>query len=247
MEIGASGVVVPTEISKEMLSLFAVMMDAYESDKLHSDAVRIASAVAEILPTNSIVCRVMGRALASAGQNEEAWEWYKKALKSMDTPADTAAVWYAKALDNAGHHVDSLEAYLLACWKNPNEAMNFVYAAEQMGKAQFESFTRNDLDQFRPLPPRQDGTRGLRLLVQAAFSCRSRDAQIVSRCRAAAANADVDIQDLEILLRGNAPETSTILINKLGLKERAEVARELYQALASDCTVKVSEPQTKDS
>jgi len=230
-------VVPPPQMSREKLALFGIMLDAYDTDGLYDEELKIARAVAEKFPDRTTVCRNMARALGSAGQEEEEiWQWYKKGILAPDA-ADISATWYGNDLHNAGRHVDALEAYLIGCTLDPNDGANFAHVAYELSHVRYQRIVGKVTG--RELPDSADLAHGIRQFVLASFSCRNLDMKALNRCRLAARNAEIDIRDLEeVLVNSFADSDAHEDSRKLSLEERMIMVRNLYDVVKSDVTLR---------
>lgn len=113
------------------IHLIGMMLDALHEDGLTEEAVRISKRMMSLFPNHSSVVRNHARALSIAGDKKQGLELYRKAAILPDS-TDTSAVWFGKQLHNRRRSRDALEAYALACRKDPNDALNFAYTLGEL-------------------------------------------------------------------------------------------------------------------
>lgn len=202
------------------LPLVAMMLDAYQTDGLHQQALQITTKLLHAYPDRSIVLRNHGRALAHVGRLEEGFAYYKKAVSVPDVD-DGSAVWYGNALHNERRFVDAAEAYAFGCRLDPDGATPFSHLADDISRSLVER--DGGAIAGRRVLPEEVGQDHVLRSVSAALSCSDLDNNDLSRVR-------------DVLRRIGLGDHAVQEHHALTILERAELAREVYQHLQSDVT-----------
>lgn len=229
-EIGVSvedgKVHVPSAITRETALLLGVMLDSYHKDRLGDQALEICKALFDKSPDNTIVVRNYARALKVAGESDLALEYFKKAIACSDAD-DASALWLGTELHNRRRYLDAVEAYLSACLIDPNDSSNFSNVADDLSWALAKAMgLTHGFDQR--VVPAGVNEETVATAIQAALSCPIMGQQDVERCSNAAKRIDLQL----------APEVE----HRVGLRERIEFARRLYEKFATDLTGTTSLP-----
>ena len=231
-------VVVPSTFNYSSAALLGVMLDAYHRDQLHAEALKITTALIENHAGLTTVARNHARALMNAQLQEEALTWYQRAIWCSDVD-DTSVAWLGSDLHNRERHVDALEAYVLACLTDPNDASYFAQAADELSVIMKESFLPNLPDARRKLPDAiyNELTHTAEQALLCALSCPDFSQDDLQLCRRAASK--MEEIDFELLLRlrmvgsVSAEESGLRLYS---LSARVGFAKSVYGALKSSVT-----------
>ena len=111
--------------------LVAIMLDAYHREGLDVEALKIAEALLNNSPRKSIANRNYARALEKNGRTKDAWSFYRTAVL-VDETDDGAAVWLGNELHNRRRRQEAVEAYALACVRDPADAENFAHLMQEI-------------------------------------------------------------------------------------------------------------------
>ncbi|MFP5318130.1 MAG: hypothetical protein ACLGI2_07515 [Acidimicrobiia bacterium] len=238
IEVTDSDVIVPESLSREGYALIGIMLDAYHRNGLDHEALKVTSALVAQLPDSTTIARNHARALESVGQTEEALEGYRQALWSSDVD-DTTAEWLGNELHNRSRYVDALEAYILACMLDPDDAKNFGHVAEEIARALRAQEKAGLVQPDRKLPDFFSLDIAFHALV-AACSCTRITNEAISRCTIAAEVAELDVNIIALMtaVRESPPGSSSDSLSRMKFAERAEFARALYAELASPLTMR---------
>jgi tetratricopeptide (TPR) repeat protein len=225
---------IPGDFEFNSFYLLGMLLDAYHEDGLHDEALRITLAAVERYPDKASVVRNHARALENCGRREEALLWYQKAIWCPDSD-DAAAVWLGSELHNRERHVDALEAYLLACQRDPDDAENFAHVADEVAWALREQVQRILRPTGRPLPQKIDGVVMERVLT-AVVSCPMVSHEALKRCSDATRRVDIGIQHLDSRTRGR--QAGDGLPGSMTFEERYQLAASLYAEVQSPITTR---------
>jgi tetratricopeptide (TPR) repeat protein len=223
----------PARMAPADITTAAVMLDAYHRDDLDEVALKITSAFLEAHPDNAVVLRNHARALRAAGEVEAARDCYRRALLNKDADGTTAG-WFGSILSSSDH-VDSAEVFLYGCQLEPQMAVNFAQAADELADAlHMREIGRRE---GRALPDEIDNSTIERLLV-CAFSCQIIDAQVIELTGSAVDTAELDpgFPDLLMALRRGNLTGPGDEIRLFTVRERVAIVKEIYSYVASDLT-----------
>ena len=217
--IGAEGEVeIPHRLSRRELALISVLLDTYQRGGPKEEARRIASALVEKYPERSMVLRNYARVL---GRSEEALEYYRRAVWCEDAD-EVSAIWLGNELHNRERHVDAVEAYLLGCLLDPDDATPFAHVTDDLAWALHEGRKIGRPESERLLP---EGV-GPDEVVQAfrcVISCPGVSASDLERVMGGMRRAGQPIEDLRDSER-------------MGVEERMAFASSLFARFESELT-----------
>lgn len=226
----------PSDMGLEKLMLFGVFMDAYHEDALHEKALEITTALVDAFPERTVLARNHARALKENELVAESLEWYQHANQCPDAD-DVSAVWLGSTYHNERRYVDAVEAYLVACLRDPDDGMNFAHVADDIAFAIREEIRTGTADSVRQLP---EGVaeNEVQLAIVAGLSCRTIRHEAVERFRRAAVRAEIEIPAVAVA-RGDASQLDSDLSDfaaPLTVRQRVEFARMLYEQFRSEAT-----------
>jgi tetratricopeptide (TPR) repeat protein len=190
---------IPQSFDQQGFNLLGLMLDAYYTDGLQEQALRITEAFLKRFPDSTKIVRNHARALENVGRGDIALEYYQKAIWCPDVD-DTSAIWFGVELHNRNRHVDAVEAYLLACILDPEDAAGFTHVADDLSWAIQDRESRAMRTWIRSKP--SDGWRNLPdgissetiyQALAAAFSCRAFTQRERDRCIEVAEREQIDI------------------------------------------------------
>ncbi|HEX8222507.1 MAG TPA: tetratricopeptide repeat protein [Allosphingosinicella sp.] len=197
------------------ITLIGLLLDALHEDGMTEEAVRISKRMMSLFPNDSRVVRNHARALSIAGDKKQGLELYRRAAILPDS-SDTSAVWFGKQLHNRRQNREALEAYSLACRRDPNDAINFAHALGELAIC---------LDIEATEPNRQEPTgltaNDIILLACCAASCPNFDEEAADRMRRAFELLDLSTEDVNN--------------SKSRIDRKAEADR-IYNVLKTDLT-----------
>jgi tetratricopeptide (TPR) repeat protein len=220
-------VVDPAKLSSNLLD-FGLLMDLLEGRRAFEDAVRVSEAAHKALPKRSKVLRNYGRALTTANRWDEGFDQLKASLWA-EGASDIEAAFFAAALSRHGESEEALEAYLLAAYRDPDDADNFVRSAIALLVALEapESLTAEKLDDLKP-------GEILEQMVRNALSCSlfsqsdgERIRPIISHAKQIGIALDAPALEREFTRRKEG---------RIPLPERETNAKHWYQRLKTDLT-----------
>lgn len=239
IQISATAIALPKSFDREQSLLIGTMLDAYHRDNLHDQALRLCTALVEKFPDSTVFARNYARALEATGQADRALEGYRRSIWAHDAD-DTSAVWLGSELHNRRRYVDSLEAYVLACLLDPDDATNFGHVAEEIARSLKMQETAGPAKSTRRLPEGIILDTAFQALV-AACSCANIGEESISRCSTAAEEAEFDLSVITLIATLRHGTNDVDRLSAMKFAERAEFCRHLYEVLASDLTKRPDE------
>lgn len=233
LTIGPNDVTIPNHVTEDTAATLGVMLDAYLSDGMNDEALRITSAFVEQYPNMTLIARNHARSLESVGRSDEALAWYERAIKCEDSN-DTSAIWFGNELHNRRRPLDAIEAYSRACVLDPDDARGFAYVANEMS-AFLHDEARGVLRSASRTVPAALSLDAIERSLIAAFSCRHFNQKDLDRCHETARRSGIELESLiqmrqGIEIDGKAPS------RRMSIVERVELARSIYAAFKSELT-----------
>lgn len=112
--------------------LLGVMLDAFHADNMHQQSLQLCEAIVRRFPSSDAATRNYARALSRVGGVDEdvVLRWYRRAAL-LPGASDISATWLANTLHNSGKNLESMEAFALACLRDPNDASNWCQLADE--------------------------------------------------------------------------------------------------------------------
>jgi tetratricopeptide (TPR) repeat protein len=219
------------------ISSVGVMLDAFHRDGLHDDALAVTEALLNLFPQNTKVLRNHARALKEQGRAAESLSVYRAAVLAPDVDRPSA-VWYGTMLSSREQHVDALEAYLLACKLDPDDAESFGQAADELTNMALRRDVGDDLPSRATTIESIDEL--IPVFISAALSCPAIDSATFQFVIGVARKAEIDDADAWIdafvaARRGGADVAERAAL--LSRRERIRLASSLYERLSSEITV----------
>ncbi|MGL5826991.1 MAG: hypothetical protein ACRCYU_19585 [Nocardioides sp.] len=113
--------------------LLGVMLDAFHADNLDNEALSICETIIEKNPSDDTIIRSYARALEKVGSVsvEVVLEWQRKAVL-VPGSNDVSARWLGNSLHNNRRNRDAVEAFALACLRDPADASNWCQLADEV-------------------------------------------------------------------------------------------------------------------
>lgn len=222
----------PPNFSEGDLGTLAMMLDAYHSDDLDDEALRITDALVKRFPDKSIALRNQARALAAVGKVDLAMSYYKKAVDAPDA-SDTSAVWLGNHLSGQGDILGAARAYLIACQLDPDDATNFAHVADSLAQI----IRANEMRRDETLEPVSVEREEIIRFLSAAFSCPmfTQDSmRFVEAARETAELPFVEINEIQQSVAASNGDTSDGKHGFVGRAARIELARKLADILREE-------------
>lgn len=224
-------------VSDDGIGKIGFLLDAYQRDGLHERAVRLTTALIAGHPENAKLLRNHARALENIGRSEEALASYRRAVLSPDID-ESAAIWFGNELHNRERHVDAVEAYLIGCLMDPNDAAYFGHVAADLSWAVVE-LTKAHGRSARQLPAGISDASVVDVLV-AALSCKVSQEDL-RRLESAAERLDIDFASIINRIRnGDTSLTEGRTSIPMDRKERVALVHDLMNLFRSPLTSSVS-------
>ena len=239
---GADGIQVPMTWDADLLSLFGIMMDAYHSDGMHEDALRIAEQAAKAYPGRSAVVRNYARSLDRAGRGvDEVLAAHVESILCADAD-DVSALWLGSELSSRDRKVDAVEACVLSCLFEPDDCGGFASTAAAILDALRDALMPFARDPRTPPPEVNE-----RLVVQfvaAGLSCgviRQKDVDTLSK---SCDRIGLKLTEVEAALKGKHSPLPTRLadVTELDISERISLALRTYKLVRSSLTARLQVP-----
>lgn len=124
------------QLARDDILDIAMLLDGFHRDGMHVEALRLTTALLEMFPDDSVVQRNHARALERNSMLEEALRYYMLAIEgdrpSVRDQGKTSAIWLGNHLSIKDRTVDAVEAYLVACIWDPDDADGFANVAQDM-------------------------------------------------------------------------------------------------------------------
>jgi tetratricopeptide (TPR) repeat protein len=226
-----------TMVDRSEMSLFGLMMDAYQNnDALAEEAVRVAEAVQAKFPQSTTAVRNYARALENRGELTKAIDAYRRALLCPDAD-DTSAVWLGNTLHNNVRHVDAVEAFVVACLKDPDDARPFSLLANEISLAMRARLSDQQREGVRVLPDAMDEL-ALRHVIASTVACDLMGVEEATRCRDAAKRFGIAFEDIFNSVRRGVTRGDANGGREFDTTAQGKVAllKSLYRVMRSELT-----------
>lgn len=175
-------------------SSFALAMDTFHRDGMHSDALVLTGSLVEAYPDNSIILRNHARAFENVRDGVRAFEFYRRAALVPDA-SDISALWFGHELHNRRRNVDAAEAYTIACMKDLSDPTGFIHLADELSLALAKTQERTE-PLPRELPPPIANLEVVKASLAAAVSCGTVSNELIDRARDACRRVEIDLAEL---------------------------------------------------
>jgi tetratricopeptide (TPR) repeat protein len=216
----------PEDVNED-ISLVGLLLDALHEDNMTKEAVKISKRMMDLFPNDSRVIRNYARSLSHAGDWRTGLELYRKAAVLPDS-SDTAAVWLGNQLHNRRRNRDALEAYALACKRDPNDSLNFAHTLGELSIC-IEQGSSSEGSADNQLPEELT-VKDVVSLASCSISCPNFDDDAANRIRRSFELLDLPTEDLD--------NTKTRAVRK------AEADR-IYNLVKSELTTPVRKSPTE--
>ncbi len=216
----------------EQDDLLYIMLDAYHRDGKDDEALRIASELKKKFPQKSITLRNYARALEKKGQAsiKEITNAYRDAVICENTD-DSSARWYAATLLESGEIVDAVEAILLACLLDLDEAKCFAMLALFLSEiVQPQNFFRFN-NMKRKLPDEYKNESYITKSILISMSCGNFGVEEKSICERAMRNLGLSDEEIEEGINEQEEQ------EEYSRRDRQEFILPFYEQLKSYITV----------
>jgi hypothetical protein len=205
----------PSRIDHDLM-FTGILLDAYHSDGLDEDALRIAKTMVETFPQSTKVLRAHARALGRVGRVAEALQEHRASIFAPDVD-DTSAAWLGNELHNQDRNALAAEAHAYACTLDPSDPGNFSHLASELSICLSQT---GRIEKKRQLPE-SISADDLLAVAHAAASCGYMDVDSSERLREALERLDLPAQSFD---------------EPMPRSQRVKLVTDIYAALRTDLT-----------
>lgn len=197
---------------------FGVMLDAFHRDKMHSEALQIASAFLQAFPDRTIPVRNYARALDNADRAAESLKYYELSVECLDVD-DGSWSWFGSELFNRKWYVRAAMAYCRAAILDPGDATYYARTAQCLSWALLSKMQgRQSADDA----PMSLSPQIVEEFVHAAVSCDAIDQNDIEMAENAAHR--VGVRGPAVLVRAAQTGDGHTGDRRLTLRERLDLA-----------------------